>query len=261
MWTYFVYFAILSIILWGISIIIKIFYNKNCFIKLSNIFAIAGIIILGLFIVLYWIDIERPPMRSMAETRLWYSFLVSGVNVVIYRFLKNKLVLILGLIMASVFLISDILHPEYQTRNLMPALQSIWFIPHVSVYMISYAILGSATILAITGYINKKNKNQIINQAMVLIYPGFMLLTFGMLFGAFWGKIAWGNYWAWDPKETWALITWLFYLLLIHIHNRHPQKYSILQTLIIISFVMLMITWLGIKYLPTASQSIHVYGR
>ncbi len=260
MWTYFVYFAGLSIALWVISIIM-IFLNKNWFINLSIIFAITGIIILGLFIVQYWIEIERPPMRSMAETRLWYSFLVSVVNVAIYRFLKNKLVLILGLIMASAFLISDILHPEYQSRNLMPALQSIWFIPHVSVYMISYAILGSATILAISGNINKNTKNQNINQAMILIYPGFVLLTFGMLFGAFWGKIAWGDYWAWDTKEIWALITWLFYLMLIHIHNRHPQKYSILQTLIIISFVMLMITWLGIKYLPTASQSIHIYGR
>ncbi len=260
MWTYFVYFAGLSIALWVISIIM-IFLNKNWFINLSIIFAITGIIILGLFIVQYWIEIERPPMRSMAETRLWYSFLVSVVNVAIYRFLKNKLVLILGLIMASAFLISDILHPEYQSRNLMPALQSIWFIPHVSVYMISYAILGSATILAISGNINKNTKNQNINQAMILIYPGFVLLTFGMLFGAFWGKIAWGDYWAWDTKEIWALITWLFYLMLIHIHNRHPQKYSILQTLIIISFVMLMITWLGLKYLPTASQSIHIYGR
>ncbi|HOK37654.1 MAG: cytochrome c biogenesis protein CcsA [Bacteroidales bacterium] len=260
MWHYFVYFASLSITLWLISIIIKIFYDKNWLINLSNIFAILGICILGLFIVLYWLEIDRPPMRTMAETRLWYSFLVSIVNVAIHRFFKNKLVLILGLIMASVFLISDILHPEYQSRNLMPALQSFWFIPHVSVYMISYATFGSATILAISGFKSKSNKSQNINQAMILIYPGFMLLTFGMLFGALWGKIAWGDYWAWDPKETWALITWLFYLLLIHIHHRHPHKYLILQTLMIISFIMLMITWLGIKYLPTATQSIHVYG-
>lgn len=169
----------------------------------------------------------------------------------------------LGFTMSIVFLIVDMVHPEYQSKALMPALQSYWFIPHVVIYMISYAVLGAASISTLKAfyfYGNNKNVDNDIALAMKLVYPGFAFLTWGMLLGAFWAKVAWGNYWAWDPKETWALLTWFFYLILIHVHRFLPNQKKLILTLLALSFIVLITTWMGIKYMPSAMQSVHVYG-
>jgi len=166
--------------------------------------------------------------------------------------------------MSTVFLLVDILKPEYQTKNLMPALQSPWFIPHVVVYMMSYAVLAAACLTVLIGVYNTRKNKQIdtesINLSMNLVYPGFALLTLGMIMGAVWAKIAWGDYWTWDPKETWALLTWLFYLICIHLHFSFPKRQKLLMFLLAFSFIVLIITWLGIRYFPNGISSIHVYG-
>ncbi len=259
-WNYFVETAIATILFWVASVIsvhIKPFKNSKI---LPFWIGSLGTLFIAAFIISYWIDIQRPPMRTMAETRIWYSFLVSLVSLIVYHIYNSKYMLSLGLIMASVFIGVDILHPEYQDKFLMPALQSVWFITHVVVYMLSYAILASASVSVMAGLMVKSDFEANLKQALVLIYPGFALLTLGMFLGAFWAKFAWGNYWAWDPKEIWALITWLFYLAIIHIHRYLPERKTLLSLLLILSFAILLITWLGIKYLPSASQSIHVYG-
>lgn len=164
--------------------------------------------------------------------------------------------------MSIVFLMVELVHPEYRMKNLMPALQSPWFIPHVIVYIISYAILGSAWLILFADFFiskSKRNITQSIQLSMSLIYPGFALLCVGMIFGALWAKIAWGDYWAWDPKETWAFLTVLFYLLVIHYHKHNDSKSNITYWLIYFSFVILIVTWFGIRYFPSASASVHVY--
>ena len=221
-------------------------------------------LVLAVFIVFLWIELERPPLRTMAETRLWYAFFVSGIIGLIYIKTRDKVLYLLGAVMASVFLIVDVIHPEYRSKTLMPALQSPWFIPHVIIYMISYAVLAAACLSALQGLVHShRNKfdrqNHYIGLSMQLVYPGFTLLTLGMILGAFWAKIAWGNYWTWDPKETWALLTWLFYLITIHIHYSYPARRKTLLWMLGLSFIVLIITWLGIRFLP-GIRSIHVYG-
>lgn len=258
-WEYFVPVALTVIALWIISAIVPFIKTAHGS-TVSRYTGMAGTALLGLFIVFYWYEIQRPPMRTMAETRIWYSFLVGIVSLVVYRVYHSKNMLAIGFVMASVFLLVDIFHPEYHGKVLMPALQSPWFIPHVVAYMIAYAILASASLTAIWSVSAGRSTNMELRQSLRLVYPGFTFLTIGMLLGAFWAKIAWGNYWAWDPKEIWALISWLFYLLVIHVHKHLPSKKKLLARLMVLSLAVLLITWLGIKYLPSASQSIHVYG-
>ena len=95
--------------------------------------------------------------------------------------------------------------PEIHDQSLMPALQSVWFIPHVTVYMFSYSVLGCAFIIALTGLF--RHKEEYLHTADNLVYAGVAFLSIGMLLGSLWAKEAWGNYWSWDPKETWAAIT------------------------------------------------------
>jgi ABC-type transport system involved in cytochrome c biogenesis permease subunit len=93
-----------------------------------------------------------------------------------------------------------------------------------------------------------------------LVYVGTALLTVGMLIGAIWAKEAWGHYWSWDPKETWAAATWMAYLLFIHFRLERPKKTKTAIYLLLFSFILLQICWKGVNYLPSAKgNSVHVY--
>ena len=93
-----------------------------------------------------------------------------------------------------------------------------------------------------------------------LVYVGLAFLTIGMLFGALWAKEAWGHYWSWDPKETWAAITWLAYLIYVHYRQLQLHRERLALWIIIISFVLLQMCWWGINYLPSAQgSSVHTY--
>ena len=144
----------------------------------------------------------------------------------------------------------------------MPALQSLWFAPHVIVYMFAYAILAVSSIVAIRGIWEMKKERQIhkvIQLVDNLVYFGFAFLTLGLVFGAMWAKQAWGSYWTWDPKEIWALLTWFSYLIYLHLRFSQPQKIKQHFYIIAIAFLVLLICWFGINYLAVAANSVHTY--
>ena len=144
----------------------------------------------------------------------------------------------------------------------MPALQSPWFAPHVIVYMFAYAMLGAAVVMAI--YLLWFKKEEIERKEMDLCdnltYVGLAFMTLGMLTGAIWAKEAWGHYWAWDPKETWAAATWFSYLTYIHFRLGKPLKVRPALVILLVSFVLLQMCWYGINYLPSAQGvSVQTY--
>lgn len=257
-WDEFLWFAIPAMICW-ISAGIFVYKCKKK--AIIEILMITGIAIFAAFIIGLWIGQERPPLRTIGETRLWYSFFLATVGYLTYKHWKYKWLLSFSSLVACVFVCVNIFKPEIHSTNLMPALQSYWFVPHVTVYILSYAMLGAATIAAIIQLINiKKGKvdNNLYDLMDNVVYIGFGFLILGMLMGAVWAKEAWGHYWSWDPKETWAFITSAGYLVYIHMRL---QKYypRFVLWMLPIAFILLMITWIGVNYLPAAQGSIHVY--
>lgn len=125
--------------------------------------------------------------------------------------------------------------------------------------MFSYSFLGCAFILALVGLFTAKNN--VMSAADTLVYIGMAFLTFGMLSGSLWAKEAWGHYWNWDPKETWALVTWLSYMLYIHLRILRIGSRKVLCLLLVFCFICLQMCWWGVNYLPTAQDSVHVYNR
>ena len=95
------------------------------------------------------------------------------------------------------------------------------------------------------------------------IYPlvkfGFLFLTFGLLLGSYWGQVAWNNYWGWDQKENWALVSWFAFISYFHFKHIKGWDNKRLAWLVIIGFMAVVFTYLGMKYLPTAMQSLHTY--
>lgn len=259
-WQHFVYFAFLAIIFWSTGALFAYKKGKR---YLAVIFTIVGIFIFASYIVGFWYALERPPLRTMGETRLWYSFFLPVAGLITYIRWRYPWILTFSTILSTVFIIINIAKPEIHNKTLMPALQSPWFAPHVIVYMFSYAMLGAGALVSLFFLFfhkAKKIENRVIDLIDNFIYVGASFLTIGMLFGALWAKEAWGHYWSWDPKETWAAATWLGYLVYLHYRNHNPLRYRKALWIAVFSFVLLQITWFGVNYLPSAKGvSVHTY--
>ncbi len=217
-----------------------------------------GLLVLAVFIAGLWMLQNRPPMRTLGETRLWYSFFLAGAGVWTYARWSYRWLPLCSNLVAVVFVIINLVRPEIHSQALMPALRSPFFIPHVAVYILAYAMLGVATITAVI-QLRKPTPDSDLDAFLdnvVHLGCGFLLL--GLLSGAAWAQEAWGRYWSWDPKETWAFITAAAYLVFIHlrVRNRWPR---FTLALLPLAFILLMITWLGVSYLPSAQGSLHVY--
>lgn len=228
--------------------------------RYATAFYLLAIVIFGSFITGLWITLERPPLKTMGETRLWYSFFALIAGMLTYARWRYRWILSFSTILSTVFILINILKPQIHDQTLMPALQSPWFIPHVTVYMFSYSLLGCAFLIAL--YVLFKGRNAGDDMFMAadrLVYIGTAFLTFGMLSGSLWAKEAWGHYWSWDPKETWALITWLCYVGYIHLRIMGKGSGKMLAIVLIISFVCLQMCWWGVNYLPSAQGSVHTY--
>lgn len=278
-WEQFIYFAMAAILLWAIGAWAA-WKEKT---GLAYTATIVGLVVFFSFILSMWISMERPPLRTMGETRLWYSFFLPLAGIIVYSRWKYKWILTFSTILALVFICVNLFKPEIHDKTLMPALQSPWFAPHVIVYMFAYAVLGAATVMAVYLLFIKKKTTENTHQSIAdeesditdnLVYVGLAFLTIGMLFGALWAKEAWGHYWSWDPKETWAAITWFSYLVYIHYrrlpllptgesptsHNSNFQNPRWALLMLLIAFVLLQMCWWGINYLPSAiGSSVHTY--
>ena len=129
--------------------------------------------------------------------------------------------------------------------------------------MFAYALLGGAFVMAFYLLFFKKSKivtHKELDITDNLVYIGWAFLSLGMLTGALWAKEAWGHYWAWDPKETWAAATWLAYLTYIHYRLRKNCNLEVAMWILIINFALLQMCWWGINYLPSAQGvSVHTY--
>ena len=251
-WSTFIYFAIVAVLLW----IAGAYFAWKEKPKRAIFITLGGLLIFFIFIIGIWITLERPPLRTMGETRLWYSAFLPMVGLIVYARWRYKWILSFSTLLSAVFICVNLFHPEIQSKALMPALQSPWFAPHVIVYMFAYAILGAATLVAIYRLFRADARMSSIDD---LVRVGLAFLTFGMLFGALWAKEAWGHYWAWDPKETWAVVTWFGYLVYIHYREMPKHRPRIALLWLLVCFCLLQMCWWGINYLPSATSSIHVY--
>ncbi len=271
-WEQFIWFALPAVLLW-LAGAYAAWRQRE---RMAFATTFMGLFVFFAFIVALWISLERPPLRTMGETRLWYSFFLPLAGIIVYSRWKYRWILSFSTLVTVVFICINLFKPEIHSKTLMPALQSPWFAPHVIVYMFAYALLGAATLMAVFMLVKGKAPS-IVRSPLAsefeatdnLIYTGFAFMTYGMLFGALWAKEAWGHYWSWDPKETWAAITWFSYL--VYIHYRHLplqpanptdvrqdityQKPKVALYILLAAFVLLQMCWWGINYLPSAQGS------
>lgn len=142
-------------------------------------------------------------------------------------------------------------------RRLPPALQSPLFVPHVGSYIAAYIVLARATLMALPMFsaharADPARLRQLDTASRQTAAMGFVLLTLGLLLGSLWGKICWGHYWQWDPKEMWSLATWFVYGAYFHYRlkngTREPRTLAALLLAGLV-FIILTLTWINVSRL------------
>ena len=198
------------------------------------------------------LECMRDPWSPLEQVGLWIM-LAGGVMMVIGRNTSRRRYRLMPLacvFLALLFAIFSLARPQFMGRSLVPALRSVWFIPHVTAYMFAYSLVSLGLVVAIVQVARGKKYN------LMLTGMGWGLLSMGMVMGALWAKQAWGDYWTWDPKETWAAATWAGYLVCLHLPAKTNRK--LLLVGLVISFLLLQMTWYGLNFLPSAG-GLHSY--
>lgn len=134
---------------------------------------------------------------------------------------------------------------------LMPVLRSPLLFLHMIPIMVSYALFGVLFVLGIVGLLVRREVSERLrNVSLVMLCPAVFLLTFGTFLGAVWANISWGNYWAWDPKETWALVTLLVYSF--PLHGKALKAFGrprFFHAFLVAAFLCVLATYFGVNLL------------
>jgi cytochrome c-type biogenesis protein CcsB len=222
-------------------------------------------------LVARWIEADQPPFKTLYESLLLLAICIAAVYLVTEWLYRARALGLPSSLSCVLVILIALMQEEKDIVNLPPALQSGWFIPHVVIYFFGYAALfvafGAALLYLIRPKpIVVKRAELFAGTAIELetlldgaVRFGFVLLTVGLLIGAAWAKDAWGDYWVWDPKETWSLVTWLIFATYLHQFYLSQWRGRRLAFLVVIGFGAVLFTYLGMQLLPTADQSAHVY--
>ncbi len=218
--------------------------------------------LLAATIVIRSIKINFVAITNTYESLVFFAAVIAIV-LFAYQFQKKfrvvQWVTFGGTIIAIIFLaIASSPIASSELRPPIPALQSGWLVLHVTMSFIGEAFFVLSFISAIV-YLTakdeekKKNADRITYQAIGIGYPIF---TAGaLIFGAIWAKFAWGRFWSWDPKETWALITWLVYTAYLHSRLIKRLRGNVSAILAIVGFAFTVFTFFGVNYLLSGLHS------
>ena len=206
-------------------------------------------------LALRWIISGNVPMSNGYESMLtvaWFVMLIA-----IFMQFKIRLVMVFGFLLSGFFLlVSHINQMDPAIGQMMPVLNSPLLSMHVSIIMMSYALLSLTFICGIMGICMRSHGEELQALSRIFLYPALTCMGFGIFIGAIWANVSWGTYWSWDSKETWALITFMIYAVVVHTQSlpifRKPLAYHIYIT---IAFLSIIMTYFGVNYFLTGMHS------
>ena len=231
-------------------------------------------LVLSLDLFQRWHASGHFPLSNLYESLIFLSFTIQLGVLFIQSTTKNKIfsvfltpVVLLVQAFATFALPVDMQNPT----PLVPSLQSNWLMMHVTIMILSYGALLIGCILAIVYLVLDilSKQNNPATSKLLPLFPifddlsyriialGFPLLTLGILSGAVWANETWGSYWSWDPKETWALITWFTFALYFHLRLLRGWTGIKSARIASIGFFVIWVCYLGVNLL---GKGLHSYG-
>ena len=218
----------------------------------------AGFIAHTAALILRWVEsyslgFGHAPLSNFYESLVFFSWAI----VLLYLILERKNALrdfgAFCMPVSFIFMAYASFSPNIssQIQPLIPALKSNWLISHVITCFLGYAAFLIASVFSIMYLVKPVHlREQIEERIYQSLTIGFIFFTIGIITGSVWANSAWGRYWGWDPKETWALITWLIYASALHariIQNWSGRKVAVL---VLIGCASVLFTYFGVNYLP-----------
>lgn len=206
-------------------------------------------------LALRWIISGNIPMSNGYESMLTVAWFVMLISILMQ--LRIRIVMVFGFLISGFFLlVSHINQMDPAIGQMMPVLNSPLLSIHVSIIMMSYALLSLTFICGIMGICMRSHGDELRDLSRLFLYPALTTMGFGIFIGAIWANVSWGNYWSWDSKETWALITFMIYAVVVHTQSlpvfRKPLVYHIYITL---AFMSIAMTYFGVNYFLTGMHS------
>lgn len=242
-------------------------------VKKDKLARIAGITMLAAFavhtltLVLRGIAVGHLPLTNQFEFACSFAW---GISLCCIVFVRRYRFEALGTFINPVIfiLMGYAAMQSMEAKELMPALQSNWLAVHVSTSIIAYGAFGVAFAVSVMYLLRDRIQNESFLKKHIpelkkldmisyrAVSLGLLFLTFTIITGAIWAERAWGSYWNWDPKETWALITWIIYALYLHqrIFRRMNGKAAALYAAI--GFICVLFTYIGVN---TLLPGVHSY--
>lgn len=206
-------------------------------------------------LALRWIISGNIPMSNGYESMLTVAWFVMLISILMQ--LRIRIVMVFGFLISGFFLlVSHINQMDPAIGQMMPVLNSPLLSIHVSIIMMSYALLSLTFICGIMGICLRSHGEELQALSRIFLYPALTTMGYGIFIGAIWANVSWGNYWSWDSKETWALITFMIYAVVVHTQSlpvfRKPLVYHIYITL---AFMSIAMTYFGVNYFLTGMHS------
>lgn len=252
----------------GVAFFTPLFRNKVPKGAVLFLYALPILMILvGLSLRVY--ITQFAPITNMYGTMIWVAFGVNVFGLLLFYLYENYMIpgitlLSSGLILMLTEQIPLILSPDLDP--IVAVLRSnFWLSTHVTTITISYAAFTIAMVLGNIGLIrllifkdNSKYFNEYSRYAYRMIQLGCFLLSVGIILGGVWADYSWGRFWGWDPKETWALIADLGFLIILH--GRYIgwiDSYTLLA-LSPLAYLLVIMAWYGVNFILAAG--LHSYG-
>ncbi len=222
----------------------------------------------------YKMGIGHAPFSNLYESLIFFSWTIILLYLIVEWRTKNKTLGVFVSPLAFLALAYASFSPSIESRiePLVPALKSNWLIAHVITCFFGYSAFGISFALSLMYLIKKRERQDEKGNFFTRLLPrpaaldelnyqivaiGFLMLTLGIITGSVWAHSAWGSYWSWDPKETWSLITWLVYALVLHSRMVRGWRGRRIAMLCIIGFSCVLFTYFGVNYLA----GLHSYAK
>ena len=231
--------------------------------RAGDLLYIFGFAVAAVAFAYRWYQVRHVPFQNLFEVFLGLGLMTYPISLFCRRILRTGELSSDTLIAAVVLFPAGFVFSE-EPLQLPPALQSWLFAPHVAVYMLSYIFMAKAATQAVfqlARFTPSANENLLPPEQATyrMICTGFPLLTLGLILGSIWAKLAWGDYWGWDPKELWSLASWLVYVGYFHFRSMfgktHPRINSIWA---ITGLLVIIITILWVN-LSRLFAGLHTY--
>ena len=225
---------------------------------IARILAAVATVLLGAVLVDRSIRIGFPALTGSYEGMLLLAAALSGSVAIgertLYREHRVLSALVIGVAFVVVAVLSSpVVSPEL--RPPMPVLRSGWLVVHVAFAFVGIALMTVGMIAAVAGAAMKDASAADRLRDRSIAFGFVFYATGGLVFGAIWAEAAWGRFWGWDPKETWALVTTIVYAVYLHLRYMQKVRVSTVRILAVAAWIIAIFTLFGVNYLFTGLHS------